>query len=113
MRWLFCLGTVLGLETYFKLVLSGTVAQQIGPLGRCAATKQIVVLSQNEVWQRNNKEVSKLKLISRLIKDESGQGMVEYGLIIAVVALVALVGLTAFGDDLAAFFTGLGARLQP
>ncbi|MBT9152145.1 MAG: hypothetical protein DDT35_00359 [Firmicutes bacterium] len=54
-----------------------------------------------------------MKLFSRLVKDESGQGMVEYGLIIAVVALVALVGLTAFGNQLATFFSGLGARFLP
>lgn len=52
-----------------------------------------------------------MNLISKLMKDESGQGMVEYGLIIAVVAVVAIVGLGAFGTQLSAFFNGLVNRI--
>jgi pilus assembly protein Flp/PilA len=33
----------------------------------------------------------------RFINNEDGQGMVEYGLIIALVALAAIAGLTVFG----------------
>jgi len=52
-----------------------------------------------------------MNLISKLMKDESGQGMVEYGLIIAVVAVVAIVGLGAFGTQISTFFTNLSNRL--
>jgi Flp pilus assembly pilin Flp len=36
-----------------------------------------------------------------------GQGMVEYGLIIMLVALVAAVGIGAFGINLGSFYSGL------
>ncbi len=36
--------------------------------------------------------------------------MVEYGLIIGVVALVVVVGAVAFGTQLTAFFTGLSTN---
>ncbi len=36
-------------------------------------------------------------MISRLIRDRKGQGMVEYGLLIAGVALVCLAGVSMFG----------------
>lgn len=52
-----------------------------------------------------------MNLISRLIKEESGQGMVEYGLIIAVVALVAIGGLGLFGTRISEFFDGLRNRM--
>lgn len=52
-----------------------------------------------------------MNLISRLVKEESGQGMVEYGLIIAAVAVVAIVGLGAFGTQLSDFFTALKGKL--
>ena len=40
-------------------------------------------------------------------KDEEGQGMVEYGLIIALVAVIAAVGLALVGEDVNALFAGL------
>ena len=46
-----------------------------------------------------------------LIKNESGQGMVEYGLIIAVVALVVVGGLSLLGGDLSAMFSGIKDNL--
>lgn len=52
-----------------------------------------------------------MNLISRLIKEESGQGMVEYGLIIALVAVAAIIGLTAMGGQLNTFFDGIKTKL--
>ena len=39
-------------------------------------------------------------LQTRLHKNDEGQGMVEYGLILALVAIVAIVGLKALGVSL-------------
>ncbi len=50
-------------------------------------------------------------MFKSFLKEENGQGMVEYGLIIAVVALVVVVGLTALGGDLSTMFTGIKDKL--
>ena len=42
---------------------------------------------------------------------EEGQGMVEYGLIIALVAVVAAATLVLLGPQVAAIFTEIGASL--
>ncbi|SBV97731.1 Flp/Fap pilin component [uncultured Eubacteriales bacterium] len=54
-----------------------------------------------------------MKNLINLFKDESGQGMVEYGLIIAVVALVVVVALTAVGTNLSDKFDGIKNALTP
>ncbi|MGE5379740.1 MAG: Flp family type IVb pilin [Methylocystaceae bacterium] len=41
----------------------------------------------------------------RLVKDEEGQGMVEYGLILALVAIGCITLLQAMGVNLVAKFT--------
>ena len=43
-------------------------------------------------------------LITRFIREEEGQGMVEYGLIIALVAIVVIGALTALGGGLEGIF---------
>lgn len=47
------------------------------------------------------------KIINWLRQEESGQGMVEYGLIIAGVAVVVLIAVFALGDKIKALFEGL------
>jgi pilus assembly protein Flp/PilA len=47
----------------------------------------------------------------RLLSDESGQGMVEYGLIIALVATVVIIGLSAVGNKAVGLFSGVGDTL--
>lgn len=42
--------------------------------------------------------------------DEEGQGMVEYGLIVALVAVVAAAGFLLFGNFLNGFIAGLEDR---
>lgn len=51
------------------------------------------------------------KILNWLKNEESGQGMVEYGLIIVVVALVAVVGLTLLGNKLNNFFDNTADKI--
>ena len=44
------------------------------------------------------------KMLMKLRKDQKGQGMVEYGIIIALVALVAIVAMQALGTNITARF---------
>ncbi len=50
-------------------------------------------------------------MLKKLWKDESGQGMVEYGLIIALVAVVIVVALTAMGGSVKDKFTQITEKL--
>ena len=47
------------------------------------------------------------KMFSKFINEEDGQGMVEYGLIIAGVALLVIVAIKVFGGTMITFFNGL------
>ena len=46
------------------------------------------------------------------VQNECGQGMVEYGLILMLVALVVIGGLTLLGGNVAAFFTNASNLFQ-
>ena len=50
-------------------------------------------------------------LITRFIREEEGQGMVEYGLIIALVAIVVIGALTALGGGLEGIFNTITETL--
>ena len=52
-----------------------------------------------------------LKSLSRLHKDEAGQGLVEYALILALVAFAAVVAMKTLADDINNAFTGIGTAL--
>lgn len=52
-----------------------------------------------------------LKMVKRLWKEEKGQGMTEYGLIIALVAIAIIVALTAMSGKLSAVFTKISTSL--
>lgn len=53
-----------------------------------------------------------LNSIKRLWVDESGQGMAEYGLILALVAVVVIGVLTTMGTSIKAKFTEINTSLQ-
>jgi pilus assembly protein Flp/PilA len=50
-------------------------------------------------------------LFSKIAKDESGATAIEYGLIAALVAVAAIVGMTALGDSLNTIFTDVSEKL--
>jgi len=52
-----------------------------------------------------------MEMIKKLWNDEEGQGMVEYGLIIALIAIVAIVGLRALGISVGGMFDSVGTEL--
>ena len=45
------------------------------------------------------------------VRKEEGQGMVEYGLIIALVAVVAIAGLIVLGPKISGMFSSLGSSV--
>ncbi len=61
-----------------------------------------------QVW--TYMQASRIDLQSRF-RSEDGAEMVEYGLVIAVIALGLLVALGAFKDDIAQFFSDVGTEI--
>jgi pilus assembly protein Flp/PilA len=46
-----------------------------------------------------------LKTLKSMIRDEEGATMVEYGLMVALVAMVALLAVTTLGKNLSTLFS--------
>jgi pilus assembly protein Flp/PilA len=55
-----------------------------------------------DTCQRRGKAM--LELVRRLVREEEGQGMAEYGLILALIAVVVIAVLAALGNKLKAKF---------
>jgi pilus assembly protein Flp/PilA len=49
--------------------------------------------------------------LKALIRDEEGATMVEYGLLVALIALVALGAVQIVGSNLSTLFTNVGSSL--
>lgn len=51
------------------------------------------------------------ELLVRLVQEESGQDLIEYALVAALIALGALTGMKTLAGDIAAAFTSVGTSL--
>lgn len=51
-------------------------------------------------------------LLSQMMKSKKGQGMVEYGLIIGLIAIVVIVALTALGGGLNSIFENISGVVE-
>jgi pilus assembly protein Flp/PilA len=49
--------------------------------------------------------------ISQFLRDEDGQDVVEYGLLIATIAIVVLIGVGIFGGNINTWFKNLAGRI--
>lgn len=52
-----------------------------------------------------------IKMVNGMLRNEKGQGMVEYGLILALIAVVVIGVMTTMGTDLKAMFTSVSGSL--
>jgi pilus assembly protein Flp/PilA len=53
-----------------------------------------------------------LEKLKQLVIEEQGQGMVEYGLILALIAIVVIVALTDIGENIKDVFEDIGGKLN-
>ncbi|MGE5422835.1 MAG: Flp family type IVb pilin [Ignavibacteriales bacterium] len=53
-----------------------------------------------------------LEMLKRLVSEEEGQGMAEYGLILALIAIAVIAAVSGIGDQLMAKFTEVSTALQ-
>jgi pilus assembly protein Flp/PilA len=49
--------------------------------------------------------------LKTMIRDEEGATMVEYGLLVALIALVAIVGVKTLGTNLSSLFTNVASSV--
>ena len=62
-------------------------------------------------WLRAIKGNVGMQRFSRFIQDDSGQEVVEYGLLIATIAIVVLIGVGIFGGAINTWFQSLAGRI--
>ncbi len=52
-----------------------------------------------------------LPVFSRFLRDDDGAALLEYGLLVLLIALAALAAVTTFGTKVTALFTEVDSRL--
>ena len=52
-----------------------------------------------------------MHVVEQFLRDDEGQDVVEYGLLIATIAIVVLVATQAFGTQISAWFNRLAGRI--
>jgi pilus assembly protein Flp/PilA len=52
-----------------------------------------------------------MQSILRFLNEEDGQDVVEYGLLIATIAIVVLIGVGIFGNNINGWFKNLAGRI--
>jgi pilus assembly protein Flp/PilA len=55
--------------------------------------------------------INRQQILSGLISDESGQDLIEYALVAAIIALGATAAMTTVSKDITAIFTKIGTTL--
>ncbi len=52
-----------------------------------------------------------LKTLQSMIRDEEGATMVEYGLLVALISMVALIAVTTLGKNLSSLFSTVATSI--
>jgi pilus assembly protein Flp/PilA len=66
----------------------------------------VLVSAQGENIMKHFKEI-----FSNLVNDESGQDLIEYALVACLIALAAVVTMTALGTTISGVFTTIGTKI--
>ena len=51
------------------------------------------------------------KIVGRIVRDDRGATMLEYGLLVGLVAIAAIAGITLLGTELQSMFNGAAGKL--
>ncbi len=54
----------------------------------------------------------KLSVMLQILMDENGQDLIEYALVVALIAFAATAGMNTLAADINAAFNNIGARLS-
>jgi pilus assembly protein Flp/PilA len=52
------------------------------------------------------------KLINRLRREEKGAALVEYGMLVGLIAVICVVAVTALGTEVSTAFSNIAAQLS-
>ena len=50
-------------------------------------------------------------LVKRFLSEEQGQDLIEYGLLLGIITVAALIGIQAIGPKVGSYFSNLNATL--
>ena len=50
-------------------------------------------------------------LVSKFLREDQGQDLIEYGLLVGIITVGALLAITSIGQKVATFFSDLDAKL--
>ncbi len=104
------LGITADEQWFFKLY---NEKQGIRILQKIISKEELFMKALMKLWVKQNHARKNLKeRVQQVLHNERGQGMVEYGLILALVAIVVIVMLTNVGNSLLAKFTDINNNLQ-
>ena len=104
--------------------VTGTLSRVL-PLSSLTRTAQTVLARKGSRqsslgWNTNPTEggschmkdlLIKLSVILAILKEENGQDLIEYALIVALIAFAAVVGMQAVATDINLAFTNIGTTL--
>ena len=62
--------------------------------------------------QKLKEDFKKMKLLKRLFREEEGATAVEYGLMVALIAVVIITAVTLIGTNLTAIFNAVATALN-
>jgi pilus assembly protein Flp/PilA len=54
----------------------------------------------------------KLKLLRNLLRDESGQDLIEYALVAAIIGLAAVAAMSTLASNISNAFSAVGSKLS-
>ncbi len=78
---------------------------------RCPRSDPIANDFDRRVRDQGWRRIPTMRFFSKLIRDESGQDMVEYALLASFISIVAIVALRAIGPLVNTIYTNIQAAL--
>jgi len=78
---------------------------------RCRSSAQGRVMTARTRLTNSNKEAEMKALFNRFVQEESGQDLIEYGLLIGIITTGAIAAIGAIGPKVGSYYSSLNAAL--